>query len=159
MRRLLALSVALIALVAAGFLWTRDRPVAVAQLPPPPLVEDVPDGDGEAVDDARPKVRAPRARLTPEEREARRFNRRDKDKDGVISRAEYLADRKKAFERQDLNGDGRLDFEEFAAATAKKFAKADRNGDRLLDAREFATTAAKRRAPSPAAACACDEDS
>ncbi|WP_426163342.1 histidine kinase [Sandarakinorhabdus sp. DWP1-3-1] len=146
MRRALALGVALLALVAAGFLWTRDRPVALAALPPPPAVED---SDSEAEPGA---LTAPRSDVTPAEREARRFARVDKDRDDRVSRDEYLATRKKAFARLDSNGDGRVSFEEYAARTVEKFARADRDGDGALAAPEFATTAVKRK-PKPACRC------
>ena len=146
MRRMLALGLALLALVAAGFLWTRDRPVAVAGEMPLPPVSAAQDGDAEA-----PLV-APRSNVTPAEREARRFARYDKDKDARVSRDEYLLTRKKAFARLDLNGEGRLGFEEYAAATTRKFGKADRDGDGTLAAAEFAATAAKRK-DKPACVC------
>lgn len=138
MRRWLALLVALIALVAAGFLWTRDRPVAFAA--PPPAV----DGDPEAEPDTG--LIAPRSPVTDADREALRFGRYDRDDDARVSRDEYLATRKKAFAKLDANGDGRVGFDEYAAATVKKFGKADRNGDGTLAAAEFATTAVKRKA-------------
>lgn len=148
MRRFLALAVALVALVAAGFLWTRDRPVAVAveaPLPSQPAQSAEPE-------DEQPLV-APASPLTAADREARRFSRYDKDKNAAISRDEYLASRRKAFARLDVNGDGKLSFDEYATATVKKFGKADRDGDGVLDADEFATTAAKRKT-APACACA-----
>ncbi|GGI93475.1 hypothetical protein GCM10007973_32220 [Polymorphobacter multimanifer] len=146
MRRLMALGLAFVALLAAGFVWTRDRPVAVAQTSLPPAAEEEADA---------PPMKAPRAEITPEQRELRRFDRYDKDRDERISRDEYLANRRKAFARADANGDGRLDFEEFAVVTSRRFAKADRDGDRALDGREFATTAVKRK---PKAACKCEEE-
>ena len=145
MRRMLALGLALLALVAAGFLWTRDRPVAVAGEMPMPLAA-AEDADADA------SLVAPRSNVTPADREARRFARYDKDKDASVSRDEYLLTRKKAFARLDLNGDGRLGFEEYAAATTRKFGKADRDGDGALAAAEFAATAAKRK-DKPACVC------
>jgi hypothetical protein len=147
MRRWLALAVAFIALVAAGLLWTRDRPVAVATeraLAPPSAATES--------DDEAPLV-APVSNVTPEQREARRFARYDRDKDASVSRDEYLASRKKAFAKLDGNGDGRLSFDEYAAATVKKFGVADRDAGGTLDASEFATTAPKRR-EMPACSCA-----
>ena len=146
MRRFLALGVALLALVAAGFLWTRDRPVAVATEVAMPVAEA---GDVEA------ELVAPVSSVTPEQREARRFARYDKDKDGRVEREEYLANRKKAFARLDADGDGRLGFDEYAAATVKKFGRADRDGDGGLAAPEFAATAVKR---TQTPACVCGKD-
>lgn len=145
MRRFLALAIALTALIAAGFVWTRDRPVAEASAPPPPAAE------ADAEDE--PLV-APASNVTPADREARRFSRYDKDRDTKVSRDEYLSARKKAFARLDKDGDGRLGFEEYAVTTAAKFSKADRDGDGGLAAPEFATTAVKRRETQ---ACACKE--
>ncbi len=143
MRRILALGLALFSLVAAGFLWTRDRPVAVA-LEAPPAAEAAPE-------DAEPLV-APTSDVTPAQREARRFGRIDRNHDDRINRDEFLASRRKAFARQDVNGDGRLDFDEYAVSGARKFGKADADGDGTLAANEFATTAAKRR-EKPACTC------
>lgn len=150
MRRLMASVLAFVALLAAGFVWTRDRPVAVAQPAPPPPVAEAVAGP--------PPIKAPRADITPEQREARRFNRYDKNKDDRIDAAEYLANRRKAFARADVNSDGRLDFDEYAVATARKFTKADRDGDRVLARTEFATTAIKRRPSLKALPCKCDDD-
>jgi hypothetical protein len=146
MRRFLALGIALMALIAAGFVWTRDRPVAEASPPPPPAVE----AEGE---DEAPLV-APASNVTPADREARRFQRYDKDRNDRISRDEYLAARRKAFAKLDSDGDGRLGFEEYVVTTTARFKKADRDGDGALAAPEFATTAVKRTTAKP---CACKE--
>ena len=145
MRRVIALSIAFLALLIAGVLWTRDRPAAEAQTPPPPASAPQP---------APAPLKPPKAELTDEQREARRFNRYDRDNNRQIDREEYLASRRKAFARLDTNNDGRLDFEEYAITTARKFKKADRNGDTRLDATEFATTATKRK---PTAPCKCED--
>ena len=142
---MLALGLALLSLVAAGFLWTRDRPVAMAM--PATVTAVVP----EAAVDAGPLL-APVSDVTPAEREARRFRRYDRDRDTKISRDEYLVNRTKAFAKADVNGDGRLDFAEFAASTVKKFGKTDADGDGVLSAPEFATTARKPKAKTT---CAC----
>lgn len=138
MRRFLALAVALVALVAAGFLWTRDRPVAVATEVALPAAET------ETDEEAAPLV-APAASVTPADREARRFARYDKDRNAAVSRDEYLVYRQKSFARLDTNGDGKLVFSEYAIAAVKKFGKADRDADGSLDADEFAVTAPKKR--------------
>ena len=39
MRRVLAIAIALVALVAAGFFWTRDTPVAIKAAPPAASVD------------------------------------------------------------------------------------------------------------------------
>ena len=150
MRRVLALTIALVALFAAGFLWTRDRPVAEASAPPPAPVADA-DAEFEEV----PLV-APVANVTPATREARRFSRYDKDHDARVSRDEYLAARRKAFAKLDTNGDGRLGFEEYAVTTTTRFKKADADGDGVLVAEEFKATAVKR---TPDKACECKDGS
>jgi hypothetical protein len=137
MRRVLAIAIALVALIAAGFLWTRDTPVAVA-------IETAPPAANADADDDAPLV-APVSNVTPEQREARRFSRYDRDNDAAISRTEYLASRQKAFAKLDADADGKLSFDEYATITIKKFSTADRDADGTLDAGEFASTAPKRR--------------
>lgn len=146
MRRVLAIAIALVALIAAGFLWTRDTPVAVA-------IETAPPAANADADDDAPLV-APVSNVTPEQREARRFSRYDRDNDAAISRAEYLASRQKAFAKldADADADGTLSFDEYATTTIKKFGTADRDADGALDAGEFASTAPKRR-ETPACDC------
>ena len=97
-----------------------------------------------------------------ESREQRRFARYDKDKDGKVTREEYLAARRKAYARLDVNHDGRLVFDEWAAKSIGKFATADHDRSTALDPKEFATTAVKRKeslaTPCPSTA-ARDDDS
>ncbi len=142
-----------LALVAAGlFLFRSDA--ATEKLPPPPrAVAATAEAEAPPVDDP------PAA--TPRTREQKRFDRYDKDRDGRITRDEYLASRRKAYAKLDTNGDGRLSFDEWAAKTATKFVTADKGRDGALDAAEFATTAVKRkparRIECPPAAPAADE--
>jgi hypothetical protein len=79
-------------------------------------------------------------------REEKRFDRNDKDKNGLISLAELQQPRRKAFAKLDKNGDGRLSFEEWAMRTSDKFAAADKDRSGTLTRAEFATTAPKRKA-------------
>lgn len=165
-RRWLA-SLAGVSLLLAGGLgwWTApaEKPptaaaTASAAIPAPVRVEGdlaegafpgaLPGGDlpgGDLPGEAAPAPRASRAQpqLSAEEREARRFNRYDKNKDGAVSREEFLAARRKAFERLDRNGDGLLDFEEYAITTITRFETADLNGDFRLSRSEFARTATR----------------
>lgn len=83
-------------------------------------------------------------------REEKRFNRYDKDRDGKVTREEYLAARRKAFAKLDTNGDGRLSFDEWAIKATTKFASADKDGSGAMNAAEFATTAVKRKTPTRA---------
>ena len=92
-------------------------------------------------------------------REEARFARYDKDKDGKVSRPEFLAARQRAFAKLDVDGDGKLSFEEYGVKTLERFTKADANHSGILDPDEFTTprivrTATKPRCPpaSPAAA-------
>jgi hypothetical protein len=84
-------------------------------------------------------LRAPEA--TVESREAKRFSRADKDKDGRIASEELLGSRRKAFAKLDGNGNGALSFEEWAHTTIDKFKGADRDRSGWLTAAEYATTA------------------
>jgi len=154
MRRALALGLALVALIAAGFLWTRDRPVAQALPPPPPAPAAEVEPEPEAAEAPTPLI-APRRELSPAEREARRFGRYDKDRDDRISRDEFLSLRRKAFAKLDSNGDGELGFDEYAVKSRDKFAAADANHDGVLVAGEFVTTARKAK---PKAPCVCDKE-
>lgn len=87
-------------------------------------------------------------------REQKRFARYDKDKNGAVSREEYLLSRRKAYAKLDSNGDGKLSFEEYAIKTGAKFAAADRDRTGVLTAAEFLTTrvvrkSSKQRCPPP----------
>lgn len=88
----------------------------------------------------------------PKNKEAKRFDRSDKDEDGRITLAELVEPRRKAFAKLDSNSDGRLSFEEWAAKSIDKFEGADADGNDALTRAEFATTAPK---PRKKAACAC----
>ena len=85
-------------------------------------------------------------------KEEKRFSRADHDKDGKISRDEYLAARKRNFAKLDLNGDGKLSFDEYAAKAETKFAEADKDKNGTLNPEEFATTKAVRKS-KPRANC------
>lgn len=78
-------------------------------------------------------------------REQKRFDRYDKDRDGTITREEYLAARRKAYAKLDRDGDGKLSFDEWAIKATTKFATADQDKSGTMNAAEFATTAVKRR--------------
>ena len=140
MWRYLAGAASALLLAGAGLFWwqARQAPVAGA-VPPAPFA-------ARAAGPALPPADPPQA--SEKTREERRFGRYDRDKDGGISRDEYLAARRRAFAKLDANGDGRLQFEEYAAATIAKFQKADADGSAVLDAPEFATTRMIRKAPA-----------
>lgn len=142
-----------LALVAAGLFLFRSN-AATEKLPPPPAVAAT------GAEPDAPLVDNPPA-ASQRTREQKRFDRYDKDRDGRITRDEYLASRRKAYAKLDTNGDGRLSFDEWAAKTTAKFATADKGRDGALDSAEFATTAVKRkparRANCPPAAPAADD--
>ena len=86
-------------------------------------------------------------------REQKRFDRYDKDRNGAVTREEYLASRRKAYAKLDLNQDGQLSFDEWAAKTTTKFADADGDQIGAMNPAEFVKTAPKRaktRAELPA---------
>ncbi|MEG8039188.1 EF-hand domain-containing protein [Sphingomonas sp. LR60] len=95
----------------------------------------------------------PQATSLPEaparDREQKRFDRYDKDRDGKVTRDEYLVPRRKAFAKLDVNGDGRLSFDEWAIKTTTHFSDADHDRSGAMDAKEFATTAPKRKTQRP----------
>ena len=86
-------------------------------------------------------------------REQKRFDRYDKDRNGIIARAEYLEPRRKAFAKLDRDGDGKLSFEEWAVKTTTRFDQADKDRSGTLTRDEFATTAPKRKPAHPRCAC------
>lgn len=139
MWRYVAGGAAALALAGAGtlILGGPARTGAEAALPAMPAAA------GQTQDASLPDE-APEA--TAQTREEKRFGRYDKDRDGQITRDEYLMSRRKAYAKLDRDGDGRLSFDEWAAKTTDKFARADRDRSGGMDAAEFATTAVKRKA-------------
>lgn len=89
----------------------------------------------------------------PKSKEARRFDRADKNEDGRITLAELVEPRRKAFAKLDVDQDGKLSFEEWAVRTIDKFEKADADGNDSLSRAEYATTAPKPKPKKPACAC------
>ena len=124
-------------LVAAGMMLQAMRPATVAPLAAmPPASAST--SDGQKTDVAVPEA-------TDKTREERRFNRYDKDRNGAITRDEYLASRRKAYGKLDKDGNGMLSFDEWAVKVETKFATADADKSGAMNATEFATTAVKRR--------------
>ncbi len=133
MWRYLVGAVAALLLAGAGVLLFRGKATAERLLP----AMAAQSAGGELPDDV------PEA--TAKTREQKRFNRYDKDKNGAITREEYLANRRKAYARLDTNHDGILQFDEWAAKAEAKFAAADADKNGAMNAAEFATTAVKRK--------------
>lgn len=135
-------------LVAGGLFWWQSR-ASNEEQPRAPLVAapapdlTLPEGDENAFGAAPPPGLA---RATPEMREQRRFQRFDRNRDGIVTRVEMLSTRTAAFKKLDTDGNNLLSFEEWAVATANRFDGADANKDSKLSAAEFAKTAPPLRA-------------
>lgn len=111
-----------------------------ALLPAAPVAgNDVGQDGDQALPDSVPAA-------TARTREEKRFGRYDKDKDGKITRDEYLVARHKAYAKLDRDGNGQLSFDEWAIKATTKFAGADGDKSGAMSATEFATTAVKRKA-------------
>jgi hypothetical protein len=140
MWRFLAGGLSALLLVAAGlFLFRSGAKSDAARLAAPPPIQQ-----GAAAAEPLPND-VPEA---PERtREQKRFDRYDKDRNGVITRDEYLAMRHKAFAKLDTNGDGKLSFDEWAIKSETKFATADADHSGTLTQAEFLTTKVVRKTP------------
>ncbi len=143
MWRYLAGGGAALLLIAAGIVLFNGPARSVSPLAAvPPRVGHSVD-DEEAMPDTIPEAGA-------KTREEKRFNRYDKDRNGIIARDEFLAQRRKAYAKLDTNHDGQLSFDEWAMKATEKFAAADKDKSGSMTAAEFATTAPKRKAkPKP----------
>lgn len=146
MKRWLAGIAAFLLLVTGSVMFLRGNAEEIS-LPPAPESRAL-TGTGSNAISATPA--APEA--DPRAKEAKRFNRSDKNEDGKVTLAEMVEPRRKSFGKLDVNSDGRLSFEEWSSKTIGKFETADRNRDQALDRAEFAATAPKQRA-KPACSC------
>ncbi len=139
MWRYLVGGLAVLALSAAGILLFNRNARSVAALPLAPAAQ------------AQSGSAAPLPATVPEAsektREQKRFDRYDKDRDGKVTREEYLAARRKAFAKLDVNHDGMLSFDEWAVKAEGKFALADADKSGAMTPVEFARTAVKRKPP------------
>lgn len=88
-------------------------------------------------------------------REEKRLARIDRNDDGAVQQAEFLAQRRRNYDKLDTNGDGRLSFAEYAASGIAKFGTADADGNGILNAAEYATTAPPPRKSSASASRQC----
>ena len=140
MWRYLGGAASMLVLLGAGFFLVRE--MAASEVPLPAVPPEA------AAESTQGSLRAPVAdEATKEEK---RFNRTDRDKNGMIAKAEFLYTRQRAFQRLDTNGDGTISFDEYAAKTSEKFAKADGDKSGGLTRQEFATTRVIRKAkPRP----------
>jgi hypothetical protein len=147
--------VAGVLLVAGGVLWWRSSAIARHILPDAPQIAA---SAGGATEEAMPDPPA----ASEKTREERRLSRIDHDKNGEVSRDEFLAARRRNFARLDIDGDGKLSFEEYAVKGVERFAAADKDKTGALNASEFATTRVVRktqttRCPPPARSAAREE--
>ncbi|GAA0663749.1 hypothetical protein FHT00_001190 [Sphingomonas insulae] len=143
MWRYLAGGGALLAVAGAGVMALGGSSRPTSALPAAPIARASDATTANAADDPVPEASAAT-------REEKRFGRYDKDRDGKVTREEYLAARRKAFAKLDTDGDGRLSFDEWAIKATTKFAAADRDKSGAMDQPEFATTAVKRKGPARA---------
>ncbi|MFA7603005.1 MAG: hypothetical protein WCY29_08355 [Novosphingobium sp.] len=152
MNRILLGALAALLLVAAGLFWWQGRAATERGAPPPlaPSASGLPAGDDLPTADGKGLLGAPPPEADEVTREQRRFDRLDRNRDGIISRNEMLAARAAAFRALDTDGNNLLSFEEWAVRTSNRFRAADRDGDQRLTREEFATTR-----PKPAAKPAC----
>lgn len=148
MWRYLAGGVSALLLVTAGFFFFRS-----GAKPDQPLFGPAPQAVAES---GSPLAAAPAA--TEKTREEKRFDRYDKDRDGKITREEYLASRRKAFAKLDTDHDGRLSFDEWAIRSTTKFATADADHSGAMNAAEFLTTKVIRKSAPKCACAAADKD-
>lgn len=159
MNRMILGAVSALLLAGAGLFWWQGQASVDASAPPPPPatgleddsatglpLEELPDEDGTGLrGDAPPDAADP-------SREAKRFNRIDRNRDNLISRTEMLQPRVAAFRKLDTDHNNLLSFDEWSVATSNRFKKADGNGDSALTRSEFVATRPK---PSKKPACRC----
>jgi hypothetical protein len=127
---------AAVLLVVSGMMLQARRAVPAQPLAAMPEANAAPEA-------AAGDVAVPEA--LPATREQKRFERYDKDRNGSVTRDEYLAARRKAFAKLDVDNNGTLSFDEWAVKAETKFASADKDRSGAMNAAEFATTAVKRK--------------
>ena len=154
MNRMLVGALGALLLVASGLFWWQGRAAVTPSAAPAQLAiasaaaadEELPDSDaGDAVGPGLPEA-------SEQSREAKRFDRLDKNRDGKITRTEMVSPRVKDFRKLDVDGNNLLTFDEWSVATDNRFKAADKNGDGSLNREEFATTKQKK-AKKPACKC------
>jgi EF hand len=148
MKRFVAGIVATLLGLSAVMFWWQNRAESGKPLETPQALassieeEALPVGDDDAVGAPPPMP----ASAKPMDREARRFARYDRDRNGIITRTEMMSSRTKAFKKLDTDGNNLLSFEEWADRTGDRFEGADADHDGKLTPAEFATTAPKKSA-------------
>jgi hypothetical protein len=115
-----------------------------------PSLPDAPPARSAGLFGSNEPLQAPEA--SAKTREEKRFSRYDKNKDGKVQAAEYLAARQRNFEKLDVDHNGALAFQEYAVKGIEKFnAAGGRKG--WLSPVEFVATAPPP--PKHKAACSC----
>ena len=133
MLRFLAGAAACFLLLTGAFLIWQSRAQGGPGLPSAPAARAA-----SAFSFAPGSLQAPEA--SARTREEKRFARYDKDKDGKVEIAEYLAARKRNFDKLDVDHNGALSFAEYAVKGIEKFnAAGGRKG--FLTPAEFVATA------------------
>jgi len=139
-------AVSALLLAGAGLFWWQGRAATNAAAPPPPLAQpenELPPGDEIPTESGYGLAGESLPEVPEATREGKRFNRFDRDRDNLISRAELLQPRIAAFRKLDSDHNNLLSFEEWSVATSGRFRKADANADGVLNRQEFATTRPK----------------
>lgn len=140
-------ALAALILVVGGVSYWRSTAAAKHSLPSAPQATADKTGDGEDID-TPPQPPA----ADDKTREEKRFSRADHDKNGLVSRDEFLVARRRNFAKLDVNNDGVLSFDEYAAKAEDKFAKADADHSGGLNPKEFAVTKVERKV-KPGCSC------
>ena len=143
MLRFLAGAAACFLLTGAFLIW-QSRAEHASALP------EAPPARAATLFGAAEPLQAPEA--SAKTREEKRFGRYDKDKNGKVEQAEYLAARRRNFDKLDADHNGALSFAEYAVKGIEKFNVAGGRKGWLTPA-EFVATA-----PPPAkhkSACSC----
>jgi|KBSMisStaDraftv2_1062788.scaffolds.fasta_scaffold26336_4 hypothetical protein len=140
-------ALAALILVVGGVSYWRSTAAAKHSLPGAPQASTDKSGDA---DDADTPPQPPAA--DDKTREEKRFSRADHDKNGIVSRDEFLVARHRNFAKLDVNNDGKLSFDEYATKAEDKFGKADADHSGGLNPSEFATTKVERKS-KPSCSC------
>ena len=132
MLRFLAGAAACFLLMTGAFLIWQSRAASGPGLPTAPAAR-APGWFGDSA-----PLEAPEA--SAKTREEKRFARYDRDKDGKVEAAEYLAARRRNFDKLDVDHNGALSFAEYAVKGIDKFNAAGGKKGWLTPA-EFVATA------------------
>ena len=128
MWRYLAGGAAGILLVVAGMtLQAMRSPPATTLAAMPAAAAETATPNGQTTGPAVPEA-------LPATRGRKRFDRYDKDRNGSVTRDEYLMARHKAFAKLDVDGNGTWSFDEWAMKAETKFSLADKDKSGAMNA-------------------------